>query len=122
MKAKGTFSMDATSQLSITADVTCKADFCGVPVANGQCCEGEELFDGKCYAGCSAATGGSHPVRQDACTCKIATECTADEEKFEGFCYRKCSLLTTSHTKRTGPNTCEKTKECEDNEEKWNGQ
>jgi len=116
----GKFSFKAT-ELSVQAEVTAKADFCGVPTAKGSCCAGEELFEGKCYASCSKTTGGSHAIRRNACTCTIKDKCSGNEEQFNNMCYKKCSTLSGgTHTLRSGPNTCKNTKRCQDNEELFN--
>lgn len=51
------------------------------------CDDGDEIFEGLCYASCSRLTKGTHPIRSAACTCckvhpcsgaNIITDCTAN--------------------------------------------
>jgi len=93
------------------------------------CQPGEEMFFGECYLSCEVATKGTHPKRQEDCTCCMQlpcvditaiTDCTrfdvgadmqpkhppfltdcpdADEELYLGLCYTKCSDLTKGYYK-----------------------
>jgi hypothetical protein len=120
-KSQGRIAFDV-NEVSLDAEVTCKADFCGVPVPEGECCPGEELFEGKCYVSCTNATNGKYPNRTAACTCQIGTQCAPGEEPYAGKCYKTCASLTdNTHPIRDGANTCKMTTICKSNEELWDG-
>ncbi|CAE8685439.1 unnamed protein product [Polarella glacialis] len=93
------------------------------------CEPGEEMFFGECYVSCDVATNGTHPKRNQDCTCceelpcidtlalndcatfdvgagmkakhpPFLTDCPdADEELYLGLCYTKCSDLTKGYYK-----------------------
>jgi len=58
------------------------------PYDGWPCREGEELFFGHCYKSCDAETNGTHPHRNDDCTCCMDTPCISGSSRTWNDCAR----------------------------------
>jgi len=60
-------------------DLSPEADW--KPYIGWPCREGEEIFFGKCYTSCAAVTKGTHPHRNNDCTCCMDEPCVTSSER-----------------------------------------
>jgi len=58
------------------------------PYNGWPCREGEELFFGHCYKSCDAETNGTHPNRNDDCTCCMDSPCISGSSRTLNDCAR----------------------------------